>query len=255
VEADDVVMTIPPSLWKNVRFTPALPEGLAPQMGLGVKYLTAVKGRFWRGSGRGTDSLSDTDIAMSWEATEGQMEKAGGDGIHTPAVVTCFSGGPPADHLRSRQRSELATFVNGHLENVMPGFTENATENRRFMDWPADPWTMAGYSFAAPGEITRIGKILYEGLGGGRLHFAGEHTSYRFVGYMEGALDSGASLARRIARRDGVRMRPAPTVESVGEGEPGKKQAVENPGGTPPAATEPSGRAPAERVPAATGPG
>ena len=38
----------------------------------------------------------------------------------------------------------------------------------------------------------------------GRLHFAGEHTYYKFVGYMEGALNSGTSLARRIAKRDGV---------------------------------------------------
>jgi monoamine oxidase len=38
----------------------------------------------------------------------------------------------------------------------------------------------------------------------GRLHFAGEHTSYKFVGYMEGALNSGATIAKRIAVRDGV---------------------------------------------------
>jgi monoamine oxidase len=253
IEADDVVMTVPPSLWKNIRFTPSLPEGLTPQMGIGVKYLTAVKSRFWRNTGHGTDSLSDTDLAMSWEATEGQEEKAGGSGIPTPAVVTGFSGGPPANHFRSRNRAELATFVNGHLEKIMPGFAENSTDNRRFMDWPADPWTQAGYSFAAPGEITRIGKILHDGLG--RLHFAGEHTSYRFVGYMEGALDSGASLARRIAKRDGVRIRPAPTVETVGEGKPGKEQAVENPGGKVPAATEPQRETPATTLPAATVPG
>jgi monoamine oxidase len=40
--------------------------------------------------------------------------------------------------------------------------------------------------------------------GAGRLHFAGEHTCYAFVGYMEGALDSGAAVARRLAGRDGV---------------------------------------------------
>jgi monoamine oxidase len=76
------------------------------------------------------------------------------------------------------------------------------------MDWPADPWTMAGYSFPAPGQITRTGRTLRDGLG--RLHFAGEHTSYKFVGYMEGALDSGVSLARRIAKMDGV------TTDAVG---------------------------------------
>jgi monoamine oxidase len=46
------------------------------------------------------------------------------------------------------------------------------------------------------------GPTLAEGLG--RLHFAGEHTCYKFVGYMEGGLNSGAMVARKIATRDGV---------------------------------------------------
>jgi monoamine oxidase len=47
-----------------------------------------------------------------------------------------------------------------------------------------------------------LGPILYNGLG--RLHFAGEHTSFAFQGYMEGGLNSGAEVAKRIALRDGV---------------------------------------------------
>ena len=73
----------------------------------------------------------------------------------------------------------------------------------RFMDWPATPWTRASYSFAAPGEVTTMGPILRKGIEG-RLHFAGEHTCYKFAGYMEGALNSGLSVARRLATRDGI---------------------------------------------------
>jgi monoamine oxidase len=71
------------------------------------------------------------------------------------------------------------------------------------MDWPAVPWTRASYSFAAPGEITTMGPILHQGIAN-RLHFAGEHSCYKFAGYMEGALTSGVSIARRLAVRDGV---------------------------------------------------
>jgi monoamine oxidase len=60
------------------------------------------------------------------------------------------------------------------------------------------PWSKAGYSFPAPGQIISQGKTLYEGLG--RLHFAGEYTCYQFIGYMEGALNSGAGVARRLAQ-------------------------------------------------------
>ena len=53
------------------------------------------------------------------------------------------------------------------------------------MDWPATPWTLTGYRNPAPGEVTTVGPLLYAGIGD-RLHFAGEHTCYKFVGYMEG---------------------------------------------------------------------
>lgn len=39
----------------------------------------------------------------------------------------------------------------------------------RFIDWPADPWAGAGYSFLLPGQVTTLGPLLYTGLG--RLHF------------------------------------------------------------------------------------
>jgi monoamine oxidase len=50
-----------------------------------------------------------------------------------------------------------------------------------------------------------MGPILHQGIAG-RLHFAGEHACYKFAGYMEGALQSGIAIARRLAVRDGVAM-------------------------------------------------
>ena len=61
---------------------------------------------------------------------------------------------------------------------------------------------MAGYSFPAPGQVTTVGPLMDKGHN--RVHFVGEHTCYRFVGYMEGALYSGARVAKKIAKRDGV---------------------------------------------------
>ena len=53
------------------------------------------------------------------------------------------------------------------------------------MDWPAEPYTQAAYSFAGPGQVTMAGPLLYKG--GERAHFAGEYTCFKFCGYMEGA--------------------------------------------------------------------
>ena len=58
-EADDVVLTAPPSTWHNIRFSPGLPRAIRPQMGTAVKYLGAVKSRFWL-VGRGRNLPSPT---------------------------------------------------------------------------------------------------------------------------------------------------------------------------------------------------
>jgi len=47
------------------------------------------------------------------------------------------------------------------------------------------------------------GPLLTKGVRG-RLHFAGEHCCFAFLGWMEGALASGVRLARKFAERDGL---------------------------------------------------
>jgi monoamine oxidase len=71
------------------------------------------------------------------------------------------------------------------------------------MNWPAEKWAKASYYFPRVNEVTAWGPFWRTGYGGW-LHFAGEHTCYAFMGYMEGALSSGYRLARRLAVRDGV---------------------------------------------------
>ena len=87
------------------------------------------------------------------------------------------------------------------LEQLYPGISRQLVTSQ-FVNWHNDPLARGSYSFPAPGQVMSIGPILEQGLG--RLHFAGEHTCYAFSGFMEGALDSGAAVAKRLARRDGV---------------------------------------------------
>ncbi len=196
IDAQDVVLATPPSTWRRIAFRPKLPATLAPQMGSNVKYLAVLEDRFWKASRLSPDSFTDGDVSMTWEATDGQPGDEG-------AVLTAFSGGPQAEACRRRGGEEREAAYRSELEWIYPGFRAKL-RGSRFMDWPADPWTGGSYSFPAPGEITTIGPVLRRGVG--RLHFAGEHASYAFVGYMEGALESGVAAAVRIAARDGVRV-------------------------------------------------
>ena len=188
-----MVLTVPPSVWNRIRITPELPPELRPQMGVNVKYLAAVKDAFWKEDGLSPGGWTNGMISSTWEGTNNQQ----GPG----ALLVAFSGGPHAEKCRMRWAEERDKAYAAELALIYPKFPARFISGR-FMDWPGDEWTRGGYSFPAPGQVTRIGPLLHRGLG--RLHFAGEHTCYKFVGYMEGGLNSGAALAKRLAWRDGV---------------------------------------------------
>ncbi len=191
-ECDDVVLALPPSTWSRIAFSPDLPANLNMQniqMGPATKYLTAVKSRFWLADKLSPYALTDGPIAQTWELTDAQS-------IALPiAGLVAFSGGPSAEACLKFKPEERDAQYAAEFATIYPKFKENFVRSR-MMDWPNDPLTFAGYSFPAPNQITSIGPTLQQGLG--RLHFCGEHTCYKFVGYMEGALNSGVALARRL---------------------------------------------------------
>jgi monoamine oxidase len=203
-EVDDVVLAAPASTWNRIAFDPPLPAELTIQVGTNTKFLAALKQRFWKGAGLSPRSLTDGPVSLTWEATS---EQPGDEGI----CMTAFSGGPAVDRVLEwgagagarpgagaddRTQNYLET-----LESLYPGIRKQF-EFVRFINWPCDPWSKGSYSFPAPGQVTAAGPILHQGLG--RLHFAGEHTCFAFIGYMEGALRSGTTLAKRFAVRDGI---------------------------------------------------
>lgn len=189
-ECDAVVVAVAPTVWKNIDFAPTLPQALRVQMGLASKMLCTMKSPAWTKLGVSAESLSDSEIGYTWEST----------GIHAAArnqVLCAFSGGPGAEiglRLGEVERNEEYKTL---LGRIYQGIGDEI-ESMRYIGWPTDRWTMAGYSFPAPGQVTTSSRALNQPLGNGAVHFAGEHTSLAFAGYMEGALSSGVIVARRI---------------------------------------------------------
>lgn len=126
---------------------------------------------------------------MTWEGTDRQPAAAN-------PVLTVFSGADAAHACRSWPAERRNHDYARHLEPLFPGFGAAFIESR-FMDWPGNPDAGAGYAFPAPGELTAVGPRLAAGLG--PIRFAGEWASPPFPGYMEGALESGTRVGRRIA--------------------------------------------------------
>ena len=191
-EAEDVVLATPPGAWAKMQIYPGLPD-VTYQVGPAVKYLSAVKGPFWKSAGVSAWSESTGDVGRTWDATAGQGEGAAG--------FTAYSAGPAAQAVRSYRLSDRERMCMEAIERMYPGF-ERQLARAQFMDWAADPWTLGGSSFPSPGRLTRFGPV--EQKLQGRIHLAGEHMCAKYAGTMEGALHSGVLLARRMAARDGA---------------------------------------------------
>lgn len=198
VLADDVILAVPPSVWPMIDFG-AFPEINAllsrpPALGTNVKCLFRFRARFWEDFASSPSLSEDGPVDLTWETTE--QDKTG------DFVMVAFSGAADAERCSAWNDDQRKTRYIEALERPYPGIAEHI-EQLEFMNWPNREWTRASYYFPRVNEVTKWGPLWKAGYGGW-LHFAGEHTCYAFVGYMEGALNSGYRLARRIAVRDGI---------------------------------------------------
>ena len=64
--------------------------------------------------------------------------------------------------------------------------------------WGTDKYAFGSYSFLATGSTPDDNKNLEAPVGGGKVLFAGEATSYKYFGTVHGAYLSGQAAAKRI---------------------------------------------------------
>ena len=193
---DDVILTVPPAAWKRITFGGETLRKIvsdAPELGRNVKYLMSFNRRFWEDFASSPTLTDEGPVDLTWETTEADPR-----GKFT---MVAFSGADHARRLAGVDPRRRDGVYRRQLEIPYPGIGK-ATKRRRFMNWPGEKWTGGSYYFPAPGEVRKWGPIWDREHDG--LHFAGEHTCFAFMGYMEGALHSGYLTARRLARRDGL---------------------------------------------------
>jgi monoamine oxidase len=192
-EAKHVVLAIPPSLWPDLAFDSDKLKTLKPQMGNNVKCLMSFPSEYWKKSKLSPNLTSDGPLELTWHATEEQF----GHGH----VLVGFSGaGRALQCVRWKPADRTRKYI-GELSQAYRG-TSRMLIDARFKNWPEDPFVRASYAFPAPREVRRCGPVFEDGIG--NLDFAGEHTCYAFVGYMEGALQSGIRVCNRVMVKDGL---------------------------------------------------
>jgi monoamine oxidase len=203
--ADYVVLAVPPSLWPSspgamLTVNPKIPDDYYMSMGTAVKYLSRARSRFWIDE-RLAPSSASAEYGMTWEGTDNQMQAP-----EQPVELSLFAGGDAAtaaiDVFR-KDPNALPRYYDAAIAKVYPAYPEKRIAATDFIAWPLDDWTRGGYSCPAPTEVCRVGPKVNAPFAE-RLHFAGEHVSLAFFGYMEGALQSGAAAARAISSHSGI---------------------------------------------------
>ncbi len=166
-------------------------------MGHNVKCLIRLRSRFWEAFASSPTLSEDGPVDLTWETTE---QDSGKD-----FVMVAFSGAEDADTCSSWRPASRKKHHVKALQAPYPGIDKQIA-GLELMDWPRDEWAQGSYYFPRRGEVTQWGPFWKSGYSDW-LHFAGEHTCYAFIGYMEGALNSGYRLARRLAFRNRILAR------------------------------------------------
>lgn len=155
-------------------------------MGSTIKCLIAYEHAFWRARGLSGEAVSDRlRVRLTFDATSA-------DGRLPRLVAFVFDedartlGSLDADARRQAILDDLALL-----------FGPEAARPSAYVDhdWRADPFSAGCYvGLLGPGALAQVGPALREVAG--RLHFAGTEAATRWVGYFEGALESGERAAQ-----------------------------------------------------------
>lgn len=207
--AEQVVLALPFTALRRADVDPAAVSELKYQaiheqaMGTNAKIVLQLDRRFGQlsiGSGARAGApwsgVSESDLWQgdSWDSS---LTQAGSEGLLTiftggsygASLAVPSAHGPLPDPLRDQTLAYLDRFVPG---------VAGAYTGRGWTDaWVDDPWTHGSYTYFAPGQYTRFSG--FNGRAEGGLHFAGEHTSVPYLGYLNGGVETGERAAREVA--------------------------------------------------------
>ena len=201
LEADKIVVTIPFSVLRQVDLTgvelPQVKRLAIATLGYGThtKLMTGFTRRVWHDTNENGSSVSDLLYQSSWDMSRGQP------GTH--GILTNFAGGRCGIALGEGTPEQKAAEFVEQLEQVFNGAQEAHTTLAVRFRWATSHSFLGSYACYKPGQYTTIAGAEGEAVDG--LHFAGEHTSLAFQGFMNGAVESGERAAREILASVGKR--------------------------------------------------
>jgi monoamine oxidase len=194
VSADRVVLTLPFTMLRTVDCSRAgfsqVKTRAIQELGMGTntKLNLGFDTRHWLTLGCTGDTASDTGYQNTWEVSRGQPGPAG--------ILVDYTGGRIGDALGAGTPQQRAQAFLSQLEPVLPGITPAWNGKVERFHWPSHPWSRGSYSCYRVGQYTAFGGA--ESEIEGACHFAGEHTTQDYQGYLNGAVVTGARAASEV---------------------------------------------------------
>jgi len=191
---DIVVLALPFSMLRSVDYSRAGFEPLKVQaiqtlgMGSNSKLHVQFSSRPWYGDGCNAETLTDLGYQNTWEVTRAQDGAAG--------ILVNFTGGTAADAFGTGAPEAHARAFLGQIDRLLNGLSDAWNGLASVDCWRDDQWTRGSYAYWKVGQWSSIRGI--EPCPQGTCHFAGEHTSLEYQGYLNGAVESGQRVAKEI---------------------------------------------------------
>jgi monoamine oxidase len=195
VTADQVVLALPFSImrssvdWSRAGFPAVKARAIGEQgMGTNSKLHVQFSDRHWVGLGNNGNTYSDTGYQDTWEVTRAQSGPSG--------ILVDYTGGTIGAGFGTGTPTSRAQQFLTQLEPVLPGITAKFNGRATVDFWKGNRWTKGSYSYWKVGQYQAFAGA--EAERSGNCHFAGEHTSVDFQGYLNGAVESGRRASDEI---------------------------------------------------------
>jgi monoamine oxidase len=213
VVADRVILCMSFSVLRTLNYKAAnfdsLKQTAITQLGSGVnaKLDLQFDDRYWNGvpvpgGFANGDIYTNIGFQNTWDVTRAQPGSTG--------ILVNYAGGnvaaayqPSTPYSNASTNPQVVTYAKQFLqklETVFPGVSSHWI-NRAVLSAPfLDPNLLCSYSYWKVGQYTQFSgyEKARQPFPNGKCHFAGEHCSQDFQGFMEGGASEGARAANEI---------------------------------------------------------
>lgn len=192
--ADALIIALPVTAIKNIRFSPLLKQEQSTAFN-SIRYHKITQAHliaklpFWEEQGHKGSFWTNGPLGRIFTRQIPESDLYN---------MTVWINGDECDVFDALPEDLAKEKVMQEFFKTYPGANNGNVELKKLVQWQNEPLNQGTWAIWQPGQIAKFFKLLHQPAD--RLFFAGEHTAYSNSG-MEGAAESGERAALEVARR------------------------------------------------------